>query len=205
MKMWLKRIALILAVCAAIPLAMMLDVQLENISKLAPSVEAVQPAPTAIVLGAAIQGNDEPSDALRDRLLVAQDLYQRHLVSSILVSGDDGKYRADEVKVMKTFLLDHDVPGSAIMEDGEGYRTYESCKRAVQTFGVKKAIVITQRFHIGRALYLCNHLGLDATGVSSDLESYRRIDYFIVRDLAASVEAWWDINVHAPKSPVAGV
>ena len=103
---------------------------------------------------------------------------------------------------MRKVLEESGIPSDKILEDGHGYRTYENCKRAVQTFDINSAIVVTQRFHIGRALYLCNRLGMDATGVASDLTSYQRIIFFTARDLAASIEAWWDINVMSPKPPV---
>jgi vancomycin permeability regulator SanA len=198
----LKGSAAVFAVIAATIIAMVLDVQFRYSSKLADSVSGAQPAPIAIVLGASVQSSGEPSDALRDRLLVAIDLYNQNKVERILVSGDDGQFHIDEIRAMRKTLEDGGIPSDKILEDGHGYRTYESCKRAVQTFDIKSAIIVTQRFHIGRALYLCNKLGMNATGVSSDLTTYQRIIFFTARDLAASVEAWWDINVLPPKSPV---
>lgn len=201
MMTWIKRVGLVLLGTGVILGGMVLDVQLRYLQKLE-SLSTVQTAPIAIVLGAGIQGNGQPSDALRDRLLVAQQLYTEKIVPKILVTGDDGEYRRNETVVMKNFLVSQGIPAEDILEDGHGYRTYESCKRAIQTFGITRAIVITQRFHIGRALYLCNRLGMDAQGVPSDLTLYRRILFFTARDMAASVAAWWDINVKAPVSPV---
>ncbi len=192
----------VVAIIAALIIAMIVDVQFRYESKLASTVSDAQPAPIAIVLGASVQISGEPSDALRDRLLVAIDLYKQGKVDRILVSGDDGQFHIDEIRAMRKKLEDEGIPPDKIIEDGHGYRTYESCKRAAQTFDIKRAIIVTQRFHIGRALYLCNRLGVDSTGVSSDLTTYQRIIFFTARDLAASIEAWWDINIYAPKPPI---
>lgn len=194
-------IATFVIACLAI-LSIISSVQLRYIKKLYPNIHAIEPAPYAIILGASVQKNGNPSDALRDRLLVGQALYEQKIVPKLLVTGDDGLYHIDETKVMRAFLEENGVPPNDIIEDGHGYRTYESCKRAVQEYGIKRAIIVTQRFHIGRALYLCNQLGLDAWGISSDLTAYVRIVYFTARDMAASLEAWWDVNIKAPKSPV---
>ncbi len=198
----LKGLSAVIVAIVASMLAMILDVQFRYSSKLADSVSSANPASIAIVLGASVQSSGEPSDALRDRLLVAVDLFKRGKVERVLVSGDDGQFHIDEIRAMRKVLEDNGIPSNKILEDGHGYRTYESCKRAVKKFDIKHAIIVTQRFHIGRALYLCNRLGMDATGVASDLTSYQRIIFFTARDLAASIEAWWDINVKAPNSPV---
>lgn len=203
MMVWVRRFALVVLIAGVALGGIVAYVQLHDIDKLYANAEDIEPAPIAVVLGASVQSDGQPSDALRDRLLVAQSIYERKLVPKILVTGDDGQYHIDETKIMRDFLEARGVPPQDIIEDGHGYRTYESCKRAVQVFGVKRAIVITQRFHIGRALYLCNRLGMDARGIASDLTSYRRIAFFTARDIAASIEAWWDVNIRAPQPPVA--
>lgn len=202
MRAWIMRflyLALAFAVSASL---MIIDVQFRYLKNIRHTIDPAQPAPIAIVLGASVKSNGEPSDALRDRLLVGKDLYERGIVEKILISGDDGLYHANEIQIMRNFLEKYGVPLKDILEDGHGYRTYESCKRAVEIFNIRSAIVVTQRFHIGRALYICNRLGMNAIGAPSDLSSYQRIAFFTIRDLAASLEAWWDINVIAPNPPV---
>lgn len=203
MKKWAK---LGLAICISAALLAILalaDVQLRYYKKIFKRGDEVKDAPVAIVLGASVKLNGEPSDALRDRLLVGQNLYERGVVKKILITGDDGKYHINEIKTMRKFLDNLGVAPEDIIEDGHGYRTYESCKRAIEVFDIKRAIVITQRFHLGRALYLCNRLGMDAEGVTADLTTYDRLIFFTLRDIAASFEAWWDINILPPKPPVA--
>ncbi|MEO5927309.1 MAG: ElyC/SanA/YdcF family protein [Patescibacteria group bacterium] len=156
--------------------------------------QVTEKVPYAIILGASVLPDGRPSDALRDRLLVGEALYREGKVEKLLVTGDDGGFRSDEVDSMKAYLLSEGVPEDAITVDGKGYRTYESCKRAHEEFHIDRAIVITQRFHMGRALYLCNELGVESKGMTADLEHYTKIKFFWARDLAASVLASWDIN-----------
>lgn len=172
-----------------------LHVQTDHLGDIVPRIEdTAELAPVAIVLGASVKDDGTPSDALHDRLAVAEDLYRKQKAKKILVTGDDGGFRQDEVTAMKKFLTDRGVPEDAILVDGHGYRTYESCRRAKSEFQIEKAFVVTQRFHMARALYLCDALGVESTGITSDLQTYQRGWYFWIRDLAASLKAFWEIN-----------
>lgn len=184
---------------------MLADVQLTNLERihLFDAPETVPRAPVAIILGASVKSDGTPSDALRDRLLVGIRLYEKRIVDKLLLSGDDGAYHADEIQVMQSFIRANGVPDENILIDGKGYRTYESCKRAKSVLHIDRAIVVTQRFHIGRAIYLCQKLGIDTNGVTSDLQTYVRGTYFWARDIIASLKAWWDIHIIPPKPPVA--
>ena len=155
-----------------------------------------------MILGASIKSNGQPSDALRDRLDTGISLFENGKAPLILLTGDDGRNRADEITVMKNYVLNAGVPESAIFADGQGYRTYESCARANKAFNIKQAIIVTQKFHLPRALYLCQRLGVDSVGISADLHTYKDIRWFTVRDWLASFKAWLDINVKTPKPPV---
>lgn len=166
------------------------------------SISEVTPAPVAMVLGASVKLDGTPSDALRDRVMVGIQLYKEGKASKLLMTGDDGGFHANEVATMKRLAVEAGVPETDILVDGQGYRTYESCKRAVQVFNIRESIIVTQRFHLARALYLCSNLGMEAQGVAADLQPYERIVFFTARDFAASLKAWWDINIDAPPSPV---
>lgn len=159
--------------------------------------------PIAIVLGASVKRDGTPSAALEDRILTAANLYKTGKVDSLLMSGDDGQFHIDEIKTMVRVAREAGVPDNAIQTDGHGYRTYESCKRAHDVYGVTEAIVVTQRFHLGRALYLCNRLGIDAVGVVADRRSYDLIVSFWLRDVLSSIKAFSDVNLLPPVPPVA--
>jgi vancomycin permeability regulator SanA len=160
------------------------------------------PAEYAIVLGASVKMDGTPSDALYDRIVTAVDLYNEDYVQKLLMTGDDGKFHANEVAVMKRVAMELGVPESDIVVDGQGYRTYESCKRAKQVFGINQAVIVTQRFHLARALYLCDQFRIASQGWTADRQTYQKIEFFWARDLLSSFKAWWDINIQEPKPPV---
>jgi vancomycin permeability regulator SanA len=204
---WKQAFAGIILVTGLLCLSIIVQIQTQNLSHLysvdqALSVNWISPAPVAMILGASVKLDGTPSDALRDRVTVGIQLYKEAKVRALLMTGDDGEFHANEVATMKRLAMEAGVPESAILVDEHGYRTYESCKRAVEVFGVKQGIIVTQRFHLPRALYLCAHLGMSAVGVSADLQSYERIVFFTARDFASSLKAWWDINIMKPASPV---
>lgn len=185
-------------------LVIIADVQLRFLSRIhAPAdISSLDRVDAAMILGASVKADNTPSDALRDRLLVGKQLYDEQKAGKLLITGDDGSYRADEIPVMRSFLVSQGIPEKDIIADGQGYRTYESCKRAKTEYGITKTIIVTQRFHIARALYLCNALGVDSIGVTSDLQTYIKNVDFWIRDLAASFKAWIDLKIWPPSSPV---
>lgn len=205
MNRFFKIAATSVAVAALLCVGMILDVQLRHINRIHERIEDAPTKPIAIVLGASVMRDGTPSDALKDRILTAAALYRTGKVEALLMTGDDGAFHVNEISVMAATAREAGVPERAILTDGEGYRTYESCKRAVQTLNIRSALIITQRFHLGRALYLCRSFGMDAEGVVADRQSYVRIAYFWLRDLASSAKAFWDIHVISPKSPVPGM
>jgi len=177
-------------------------VQFLYVPKIRADVNSLRKTPVAIVLGASVKTDGTPSDALSDRILSAVDLYKKGIVNTILMTGDDGLFHIDEISVMRQTAIDAGVPEKDIWTDGHGYRTYESCNRAIKTFHISQAIIVTQRFHLSRALFLCNELGMDATGFIADRHPYKDIRRFWIRDLASSVKAFWDVVVHEPEPPV---
>lgn len=164
--------------------------------------ETVPAKPVIMVLGASLKPDGQPSDALMDRLKIGIALYNQQKGRTILVTGDDGRFRSNEIEVMKNHLTEAGVQPDDIWVDGQGYRTYESCIRAKKEFKINQAILVTQDFHISRALYLCNHLGVQSVGVTADLRDYNEIVWMTGRDWLASFKAWLDLNVWTPKPPV---
>lgn len=114
-----------------------------------------------LILGAGVRGNN-PSPMLEDRLLQGIELYKRGVAKKIIMSGDHGSKNYDEVNVMKNFAIEHGVPSEDIFMDHAGFSSYESMYRAKEIFGVKTAIVVTQKYHLYRSLYIAKQLGIKA-------------------------------------------
>ena len=124
-----------------------------------------------IVLGAGIR-NEKPSPMLEDRLLTAIELYNKGIVPKILVSGDHEYKEHDEVNVMKNYLIDNGIPSSDIFMDHAGLSTYDSIYRAKEVFDVKKAIIVTQKYHLYRAGYTAKMMGIEYKGISAAKRRY---------------------------------
>ena len=186
---------------AIVSIAVILDVQFAYKNRIQP-VNKLKPVQAIIVLGAAVLKNGQPSDALADRLDTGINLFKQGLAPTILLTGDNGAYHEDEMDVMKNYIESKGISETNLKIDGQGYRTYESCSRAANIFGIKSAIIVTQNFHLPRALYLCEKFGIDSSGTSADLRHYKEIAWFYLRDWLASAKAFWDINIWHPKPPV---
>jgi vancomycin permeability regulator SanA len=161
------------------------------------AVENVPPAPVALVLGSKINPDGTPSAFLARRLDLAIALYRRGTVRAILVSGDNGSRRYDEVTGMMRYLQARAVPASRVVGDYAGFDTWDSCTRAHRIFGVDRAVVVTQRFHLPRAVALCRRAGITAFGLGDDSsrdfpQITRRL---AVRELFADVKAGWTLLV----------
>lgn len=138
-----------------------------------------------LVLGCGIRDDGTPSHMLEDRLLRGIELYESGASKRLLMSGDHGSEDYDEVNLMKDFAVERGVPSEAVFMDHAGFSTYESIVRAKEVFQVKKMIIVSQEYHLPRALYLADCMGLEAYGVASDLRSYRAQTYREIREIAA--------------------
>lgn len=148
--------------------------------------EAVSFAPDCIlVLGAGVREDGSPSHMLEDRLLTGVALYRSGVSDRLLMSGDHGRENYDEVNCMKNFAKEKGVPSEDIFMDHAGFSTYESLYRAGAIFGAKKVVVVSQGYHLYRALYVAEALGLDAVGVSADLRAYAGQSMREIRELVA--------------------
>jgi SanA protein len=159
--------------------------------------------PVALVFGAGIWPDGSLSDILADRVAVAAELYRLGKVDKLLMSGDGRFAHHDEPAHMRTYALALGVPDEDIVLDYAGWRTYDSCYRAVRIFRVNAAILVTQAYHLDRALFLADRLGIDAVGVPADRRDYLKIRGYWWRELAATAVAWWEASVSHPL-PVMG-
>jgi SanA protein len=159
----------------------------------------------AIVFGAGLWRDGTATPVLYDRLQTAAELYFAGKVEKLLMSGDNRFVDYNEPAVMREVALSLGLPDEAIVLDYAGRRTYDTCYRANAIFGVTKAILVTQAFHLPRAIYLCNHLGVDAVGVKADQRVYRKSSmlYWSMRESLATVNALWEMHVSHPV-PVLG-
>ena len=121
-----------------------------------------------IVLGAGVRKDGSPSSMLKDRLDKGIELYKEGIAPKIIMSGDHGQRRYDEVNTMKKYAIEEGVPSEDIFMDHAGFSTYESIYRERDVFEVKKAIIVTQKYHMYRSLYIADKLGLDADGVITE-------------------------------------
>lgn len=167
-------------------------------------VEDVPPRPVAIVFGAGLWPDGSPTPVLADRVATARDLYAAGKVQKLLCSGDNRFIWYDEPLRMKEYAVRLGVPEGEIVLDYAGRRTYDTCYRARAIFGVEQAILVTQRFHAVRALFLCEHLGVEAVAVAADRRTYspQRVIWEL-REYLALAQAWWDIYIAHPL-PVLG-
>ncbi|MFH1632294.1 MAG: ElyC/SanA/YdcF family protein [bacterium] len=158
------------------------------------NLEDAQPANVAIVFGAGLVDQDTPSDALYDRLTVAADLYSSGKVSTILVSGDNRFENYNEPEIMlETLVADFSIPEDAIVADYAGRRTYDTCARAKEIWGVEKAIFVSQGYHLPRAIWTCARLGVGGAGVSASLREYVHEAEYKRREVVAIYKAFLDV------------
>jgi SanA protein len=159
----------------------------------------------AIVFGAGLRRDGTPTPILRDRVETAAELYFAGRVEKILMSGDNRFVDYNEPESMRQYALSLGVPEEAIVLDYAGRRTYDTCYRAKAIFGVESTLLVTQRFHLPRALFLCNALGVKASGVEANNRNYRRSSLVIwnFREQLATVGAFLDVYVNNPL-PVLG-
>jgi SanA protein len=209
----LKRVALAVALIGTGSVAFVAAINLIMMFSVSGQSTTVADAPhaqTAIVLGALVNADGSMSPMLADRVHRGAELYKAGKVDRIIVSGDHHTWAYDEPDTMRKALQAEGVPARAIFTDHAGFNTWASMVRARKVFAVKSAIVVTQGFHMTRALYLANHAGLTATGVTSDIQNYgRQQQLSTIREIPARLKAFGSATFNTrvllgPVLPVAG-
>jgi len=160
----------------------------------------------AIVFGAGLRRDGTPTAILRDRVETGASLYLNGKVEKLLLSGDNSVENYNEPEAMRQYAISLGVPDSDIVLDYAGRRTYDTCFRAKAIFGVQNALLVTQKFHLPRALFLCNALGLKASGVEANNRNYWKGSLLVwnFREQLATTAAFLDIYVDKP-APILGV
>jgi SanA protein len=172
------------------------------------TVETVPERRVALIFGARVYPNGQLSAMLTDRVATGADLYHAGKVDVLLMTGDNSTPEYDEPDAMTRYAVELGVPPEAIVQDYGGRRTYDSCYRARHIFGVDEAVLVTQNFHLDRALLTCNALGLDGVGVSADYQrptgyASRSLNWSRLREFPATVVALLDVIRREP-APILG-
>jgi len=191
--------------CLTIPRLLTIWISKKNIY----SLDSVPTRRVAIVFGAGLWRDGRPTPVLRDRVATASSLYFQGKVEKLLMSGDNRFLYYNEPAAMKAYALELGIPEEDIVLDYAGRRTYDTCYRARDIFKVNDVILITQKFHISRAIFVCKALGVSAIGVPVDQYSqsgYRRssLFYWNLREIPATLVALWELYISRPV-PVLGV
>ncbi len=157
------------------------------------------PVDCALVLGAGVGEDGTPSWVLSDRLAASLELYRTGRVTRIIVSGDHRTREYDEPNAMRGWLEARGVPASAIFMDHAGFDTYSSVWRARHVFGAERVVIVTQQFHLPRALWVARSLGMAAEGAAADQRRYRGAVWFQAREVVSRTKAF--VDVAAGRSP----
>ena len=172
-----RRLLVVLVVASALGLAALIAfkvwVDVQTSSLIYESGDSrIPPHHVALVFGAGLNVSGGPSAILYDRVATAADLYNSGKVDKLLMTGDNGEVSYNEVEVMRQTAMQLDVPYEDIVLDYAGFNSWDSCYRAREVFGLSDAILVTQRFHLPRALYVCNYLKVVSIGVAADRQPY---------------------------------
>jgi vancomycin permeability regulator SanA len=163
-------------------------------------IDSLQEQKVAIIFGARIYSNGQPSPFLKDRVDGGIALYRAGKVQKLLMSGDNRVLEYDEVTAMKKYAIAQGMPAGDIVLDYAGFSTYETCYRAKEIFGVNSAILVTQDYHLPRAVYTCRKLGLDATGFAQpDWSRYKdAMPRTMFREYLAHIKMFIDLYITKP-------
>ncbi len=168
------------------------------------SIKSLKSAEAAILPGAGVYGKYSVSAIAFDRIVKAVDLYRAGKVKKILITGDHGTKHYDEVNNMRRWCMKYGVPAKDIFMDHAGFSTYESIYRAREIFRVNSAVIVTQRYHLPRALYLAQRRNITVQGYPADRRRYLNIRQYTLREYLARIKDFFFINVFKPKPTFLG-
>jgi vancomycin permeability regulator SanA len=155
----------------------------------------------AIIFGAGIYSDGTPTPMLADRVDAGVELYKQSRVQKLLMTGDNSRKDYDEVSAMQRYAVGKGIPIEDIILDHAGFSTYESCYRAKEIFGIQQAILVTQNFHLPRAVYTCQRLGVEAVGLGTpDWETYSKatVTRYTAREKLSVLKALWEVHISRP-------
>jgi SanA protein len=188
--------------CVAVPFALRAWTDLRYKGRIY-TVETVPPRRVAVVFGAGVWPGGQLSPVLADRVDTAIALYRLGKAEKLLFTGDNSTIYYNEPQHMREYAVARGVPAGDIVLDYAGRRTYDSCYRARHIFCVRDAILVTQAYHLDRALFTASHLGINAVGVGADQRTYVYLERYWRRELLATTLAWWEVLLNRP-APIMG-
>ena len=194
-----RRLFFVLLILCFIASLILYRVQFKYSDKIVSPDELKTPS-IGLVFGAGLKARGVPGGVLKDRIMAAIKLYQEGKVDKFIFSGDNSTTGHNEVQAMKNLAIDNGLPENIVLLDHAGVSTYDSCYRLTKVFGLSKIVLITQRYHLRRALYICNELDIDASGVVAEDGDYVGKFGFFLREWPASLKAWVEVNIVKPES-----
>jgi vancomycin permeability regulator SanA len=195
-KTWLHHVIRVVGTLAAIAVFIPLSVVHFTTSSYLHSVDEVPQARTALVLGAGITASGQPTDVLASRVETAVKLFEQNNVDTLIMSGDNSRPNYDEVSAMKELAVSLGVPAERVLLDYAGFRTHDSCVRAKKVFQQSSITVVTQSFHLRRAVFSCRAAGLSTAGVAApDRRGASRQRNSAIREVPAKIIAVGDAYV----------
>ena len=177
---------------------------------LTPKAEKDASATAALVLGCGVYPDGTPTPMLQERIDKGVELYHEGIVTKIIMSGDHGRLDYDEVNLMKAKAIEAGVPSSDIFMDHAGFSTYDSIYRAQYIFQTPSLIIVSQKYHLPRALYIANKLGIKAEGAYPDLPSHSGQFVRDAREILAQAKDFAKAQLHpeptflGPQIPITG-
>ncbi len=166
--------------------------------------DKIPEADAVIVLGAYVFPDGKPSVMLKDRLDTGIDIYKKGKARKLVVTGDNGQVNYDEVNAMREYAQSKGIDRKDIFMDHAGFNTYDSMYRARDIFLINKAVIVTQEYHLKRALYIARKLGIEAYGVPADKRTYAYMRYYKNREIAARFKDFVQVNILKTKPKFLG-
>lgn len=194
MKKVFKYILIIILILVVILFGINYYVKFSTSKRIVEDYNSLSDIDAILILGAGVR-NNRPSLMLEDRLKKGLELYNNNLSDKIIVSGDHGRNDYDEVNIMKDFLIENDIPSSNIFMDHAGFSTYDSIYRAKEIFMTKKIVIVSQEYHLYRALYIADKLGMDAYGIKAEPKEYYGDNYRELREIMARIKDFFKVII----------
>lgn len=203
-KSWLRWVIRLMIILIVSPLAINLGILASTAGRMNRNIDRIEPADGVLILGAAVYSKDRVSQVVYDRIVRGAELYNKGKARKILVSGDHGQKEYDEVNTIRKWLMKFGIPKEDIFLDHAGFSTYESLYRARHIFQVKSLIIVTQEFHLPRALYIASGFGIQAQGYIADRVQYKARKYNTIREFLARIKDFFYITFLKPKPEFLG-